>query len=642
MVLKKTFQKGFKRDDSTIQTIKQSKALKFLQLVCFSVILILTLPVAGINPAPGLDNSWIVALNLAFSRGMQLGKDIVFTFGPLGFLFLPGFCNVNHWIIAYFCCLSVHFVLVLLVFLLLSKIAGSKLSFLLGSASLFFIMPFLALDYKLILIAFLLLNIVLTSQVNSRQAWSLVLITSLCMAFASSIKFSAIISSVAIIIPSALIFMYRQQFINLVIFILSYLLAYMGIWILAGQRVANLIPYFRNSLELSAGYNQAMSLEGEGLQLTAGVAGICFFYLLFVYGMITKKWRMLVLLSPFLGFVFITFKHGFVRQDAHISLWFSTILFLFGWIYLACKQELPKLWRGLFLILYCITAFFVVTQPSDIISQNVSQRLYSNRVALKILDSSSAYRQELLAECKKQLQSEFQLDSSIVDYIGKNRIDIIPWEINLLFAYDMNWSPRPVFQSYSAYTQTLDLLNAACYEKNAPDMLFYEIGAIDGRYAVFDEPATFREILIHYEPLPGGVLLKKKEQPAAFQNHTVSTIESRIGQAIEIPKTKGFLFAKVSMEYSLLGKAATIAYKGDRMEVQLATDQGIFVYRFIPSTAKNGLFLSSHISTNQDLLNVLTGKFDKTIHALRFTTTKPWFYKDNIKVEFFEMQPDIK
>jgi hypothetical protein len=628
--------------DNTTCAAGQSKTLKILQLVCFSVILILTLPLAGIIPDAGIDNSLATALNLAFSHGMQFGKDIVFTFGPLGFLYLPGFCDVNHWVIAYLCGLSVHFVLILLVFLLLSKIAGSKLSFLLGSASLFFIVPFFTIDYKLILSAFLLLNIILSLRVSSRLSWLLVLLMSLCMAFASSIKFNAVISSAAIIISSAFIFIYRRQFINLAILLLSYLLAYMGLWILAGQRIANLILYFRNSLEISAGYTQAVSLDGEKLQLAAGIAGMCFFYLLFGYGMIAKKHRMLVFMSPFLVFVFVTFKHGFVRQDLfHVYLWFAVMLFLFGWIYLACKQELPTLWRVLLLILCCITAFFVVTRQSDF-SKTVSQRLISNQIALKMFAQGSAYRQELTGLCKNDLQNQLQLDNSVVDYIGKSRIDIVPWQINLLFAYDMNWSPRPIFQSYSVFTKALDLLNAAYYEKNAPDLLFYDmnLGNIDNRYVIFDEPAAFREILIHYEPVSGGKLLRKKTLPAVFQNHTISTVQSRIGQVIEIPKTKGTLFAKVSLEYSLLGKAVTIAFRADQMNVHLTTDQGIFEYRFVPSTSQNGIFVSSYISDNLDLSNVLTGKFGKPIHSLTLVSAKPWFYKDTIKVEFFEMRPD--
>ncbi|MCX5634461.1 MAG: hypothetical protein NTW55_01270 [Planctomycetota bacterium] len=622
---------------------RQSKLSKFLVFAWFLVVSIFTLPLAGITPSPGIDNSWLTGLNMALIRGMQFGKDIVFTFGPLGFLFMPSFCDVNQWVIAYLCGLLVHFVLVLLVFLLLPKITNSKLAFILGSALLLLILPFLRIEEKLIPIAFLLLTFAMTHQVSLKRSW-LIAAMSLCLALASSIKFSATISSAGIIIAAALIFTYRRQFLNLGIMLLSYLLAYMGIWILTGQHIANLIPYLHNSIEISTGYNQAMMCSGPNrlvpnLIVVAGIAGISFFYLLFAYGFITRKLGLVVFMLPFLVFAFMTFKFGFVRHDStHFYVFFSIMPFLFGWIYLAHKQDLPRLLRVLLLVLCCAMASFIFTQNLYIL-QNVK----SNLAALKLLTHGSSYRQSLTEEYKLGLRKQYNLSSALVAGIGKDRIDIVPWEINLPYAYDMNWSPRPIFQSYTACTKALDLLNAGYYENSAPDMLLYTVETIDRRYAVFDEPATFREILKNYKPVSADsrvILLRKKVQPDSFRRRRISAIEANIGEGIQIPKTNGYLFANIRIENSLLGKAAAIAYRGEQMYVYLVTDKGQFVYRFVPSTAQNGIFLSSHISDNQDLLNVFNGRPGKAIRYLGFTTGKRWFYEDKIQIEFFEIQPN--
>ncbi len=622
---------------------RQSKLSKFQAFAWFLVVLILTLPLAGIPPAPGLDNSWLTGLNMALVRGMQFGKDIVFTFGPLGFLFIPSFCDVNHWVIAYVCGLLVHFVLVLLVFLQLSKITSSKLYFVFGSTPLLFILPFLRIDEKLIPIALLLLTFAMMSRVSLKRSW-LIAAMSFCLALTSSIKFSATISSAGIMIAAALIFAYRRQFLNLGIMVLSYLLAYMGIWILTGQHIANLIPYLRNSIEISAGYNQAMMCSGPNqlgpnLIVVAGIAGISFFYLLFAYGVITRKRGLVVFMLPFLVFAFMTFKFGFVRHDTtHFYVFFSIMQFLFGWIYLAHKQDLPRLLRVLLLMLCGAMASFMLTQ-----NFYISQNIKSNLAALKLLTHGSSYRQSLMEEYKLDLRKQFNLSSTLVAGIGKDRIDIVPWEINMPYAYDMNWSPRPIFQSYSAYTKALDLLNAGYYENNAPDMLLYTVMTIDRRYAVFDEPATFQEILKNYKPVStdsGVILLRKKVPSASFQRRRISAIEANIGELIQIPKTNGYLFANIRIENSLLGKAAAIVYRGEQMYVSLVTDKGRFGHRFVPSTAQNGIFLSSYISDNQDLLDVFNGRPGKAIRYLGFTTGKKWFYKDKIQIEFFEIQPN--
>ncbi|MDR2058321.1 MAG: hypothetical protein LBP83_08620, partial [Dysgonamonadaceae bacterium] len=52
------------------------------------------------------------------------------------------------------------------------------------------------------------------------------------------------------------------------------------------------------------------------------------------------------------------------------------------------------------------------------------------------------------------------LPSEFLQQAANKRVDVFPYDIALLYAYDLNWSPRPVFQSYSAYTPVLDQINA--------------------------------------------------------------------------------------------------------------------------------------------------------------------------------------
>ncbi len=49
-------------------------------------IAVVTWPVAEASPSIAIDPSWIVGLQLAARQRLQFGHDIVFTYGPLGFL----------------------------------------------------------------------------------------------------------------------------------------------------------------------------------------------------------------------------------------------------------------------------------------------------------------------------------------------------------------------------------------------------------------------------------------------------------------------------------------------------------------------------------------------------------------------------
>ncbi|HVH35435.1 MAG TPA: hypothetical protein VM847_15120, partial [Tahibacter sp.] len=51
-------------------------------LAAFVALFRIGIPAAG----DALDGSWTAVLSWAFSQGAQFGDDIVFTYGPLGFL----------------------------------------------------------------------------------------------------------------------------------------------------------------------------------------------------------------------------------------------------------------------------------------------------------------------------------------------------------------------------------------------------------------------------------------------------------------------------------------------------------------------------------------------------------------------------
>ena len=48
-------------------------------------------------PLPDLDASWRMAVGWFFHQGLQMGKDIVFTYGPLGFLMGRTYSGLQFW-----------------------------------------------------------------------------------------------------------------------------------------------------------------------------------------------------------------------------------------------------------------------------------------------------------------------------------------------------------------------------------------------------------------------------------------------------------------------------------------------------------------------------------------------------------------
>src|ERR1017187_2730695 len=71
-----------------------SRALGWSALYLVLVVSIFNFP---LMPSYGLDPSWRMALGYMFEHGMQFGHDVVFTYGPLGFVMSKTFSGIQFW-----------------------------------------------------------------------------------------------------------------------------------------------------------------------------------------------------------------------------------------------------------------------------------------------------------------------------------------------------------------------------------------------------------------------------------------------------------------------------------------------------------------------------------------------------------------
>ena len=107
-------------------------------------------------------------------------------------------------------------------------------------------------------------------------------------------------------------------------------------WVMAGQGVGHLPAYLRGILELASGYNTAMAFDESTLWFVVGlsVAGGSLLTLLGAAGL-APDWRRLPLLVFFAGFGFMKWKHGYVRADGHIFIFFFFMALLLPSLWLA-------------------------------------------------------------------------------------------------------------------------------------------------------------------------------------------------------------------------------------------------------------------------------------------------------------------
>ena len=238
-----------------------------------------TLPNPIIFPDSGLDPSWVVGLNLAFLENLQFGKDIIFTFGPLGFLWEPMLLDYRLWVLSLIFTLTIHFLFIACVFYVVKKAFG-KLNFqFMLIPILIFAIPYF-IDYKLLIIASLISYIILTDDFLSKKHYSVLAFIGLLLSIATLIKFTAFFMSISIIVMFFICCILVKKDIKCGIYLLlSYFIFLISIWAVAGQDFTNLVAYLYSGMEISNGYVDAMGVFGPGWQVLLGIVSLCIFLL---------------------------------------------------------------------------------------------------------------------------------------------------------------------------------------------------------------------------------------------------------------------------------------------------------------------------------------------------------------------------
>jgi hypothetical protein len=605
-----------------------------------------TLPSPIIFPNSGLDSSWIVGLNLAFVNNFQFGKDIIFTFGPLGFLWMPVLLDYNLWTLSLLFTLIIHFLFIACVFYVI-KTTFRKINYhFMLIPILIFAIPYpYSFEYQLLIIASLMSYLILTDSISLKKSPYILLFIGLLLSIATLIKFTAFFISISIIIMFffCCILMKKNSKYGIYLFVF-YITFLISIWFFAGQDTTNLVSYLYSGMDISNGYTDAMVVYGPQWQVFLGITSLCIYLLAIIFSVKELNKNIVTFLLLNVGILFVAFKHGFIRHDGHQLIFFQIclLLFLFLSILVYSYGSDKKLKYLNFVNILFI--FFVLLSIYSFVPE-----LLKDNIMIKqqdyVLSEQMIGNPELLEEQVKYheaiIRDNYRLDEVTIKYLENKTVDIFPWDISMAWAYNLEWTPRPIFQSYSAYTQYLDEKNSLHFVGNeAPDIILYTSNSIDGRYPIFDEPGTFRNILFNYRYQNSSgnwiILNHSKDTNLSNQVEYLGTTEIKVGEIAEIPNYDGYIFGYLTFDYNLFGKIMKILYKPSPANIKFVLKNGEVTqeFRFIPGPAKNGLFLSQYIESNEKLASLFRGELEDNITGVVINTSAPNYYSKNIKITF--------
>jgi hypothetical protein len=547
----------------------------------------------AVLPHAGLDPSWVASLYMATHAGLAFGSRVVFTFGPLGFLMQPGIWDVTLWQLAFAYTLVLRFSVAVVLF------RASKATFggLLGFVMVLAVVGLLMSGVDEVVLLFGVGVWALQSEVTGRRA---AVLTGLAGAYAGAEMLGKLSVGASLALMTAVLVLalpgprVRRGMSALSCFVSSLLV----VWLIIGQPLAGLPRYLSSGSQIVTGFPAAMSFETPAIawEMPAALLILCF-------GLWAAS-RVDDALAPerraglailWAVYWFSAFKEGFVRHDSgHGAFFFGAVLAGF----VAFRWQSPRRAVALLLVVAIFVASLVAEattvqqdiQPGPDITAFISD-------AADALVSSRAHRIE--QDGRNGIERAEPIDAASLELLRGHTVAVYPSEQSQAWAYGLDWDPIPVLQSYSAYTSSLDRLDADFLASSqAPTRILFEgtVG-IDHRLGAFDESATLRAIYCRYRDLRitrSYAVLARSGDRCPGVPVSLATVHAAWGQPVAVPpapRGAWMVYVRIAGTAATgwLGPLVSLAYRPPQRFDRVA---GLGTFRLVTGTATDGLIMS--------------------------------------------------
>lgn len=540
------------------------------------------LPIPAIRP--GLDESWRAFLTWAFEHGKQFGTEVVFTYGPWGFLLEPrGTVSVYPWQV---------------VGRLVLAIAGSSGIALLGASWIRSAPPRWIWAAAIVILAELstLMPVLLflgtmPSVVEFRWKRPILMLIAFAAGFAACTKFTCFLM-VAALMP---VMVMRKSCVAVVPTTVA---SFFLFWLVARQGVANLPAFVRQSIEISSGYASAMVVGRPWVELLLA---------LLVCGLPLLQWTVQVI-PPVnleklghLGWLamceLLIFHHGLIRSDAaHLYSAFINVGFPVGILLIPLPVSISKAWASHWRAAYTIALFGALAATLLSAHAEVKKR------TLSLLESIRSY-----PVFARELHS-LRMGARAIP-IDTGSMDVFPNELSYAIRKGLPLRNRPVFQAYSAFTKNLCEKNAAFLEgDSAPATIYFHSDAIDDRYPTMEDSLAWRALLTHYAPSSVAdeyLVLKHREWPVGYELKPILDRTIRTDETVGIPDVRGgLIWAELQVQRTVTGRLLDLMYRNEKMVLQVETARRSLNFTLLDETTAGGFLLSPYVHSQASMLDL--------------------------------------
>ncbi len=548
----------------------------------------------------GIDLSWQIALHQAFADGLRYGQEILFTYGPLGFLSRPApFVGPTSALafISTACVYLAACAVTLRGTRRLLPLLAAALTALVLARALIFMLPFEVLQWLAFAFGVELLR---SSRLDGRRWVPIAAAGWAAIAVLGKVDVGVFITAGGGIVVLAIS---RHRIRDLATYLAALAAWVLGGWLALGQQPLDLVAYARGSAEIISGYSDSMGVVHPELRWLAGAFAAVAVVLAASAYVTSRDWaraQRLALAALLAVLLFALWKQGFVRD--HYPASFAALALT---VPLLTQRSLPR-WGSTAVLLVAagalITAGHAAPSRSLNIAASVTQLTHQARVSLLPWRWDAA-----ASRTRHQLQAGFNVPSDILAQLSGHTVAIDPYQASVATAYQgFIWRPEPVFQSYSAYTPYLDELNAGLLRSvDRPERILRRFErrnngtqivpyALDGRNYWFEAPAATLERLCRYREIAANARWQVLADTglACGAPRAIGTVTAARGETISVPaapSANDIVIVRVrGLDDGIAGKLRSVVWKGPQWEVTL-DGAG---YRLVAATTGDGLVMS--------------------------------------------------
>ena len=493
----------------------------------------------------GLDPSWGMGLHMAWHRHFRFGRDIIYTFGPLGFLVQPVIAYPAQGLLAGWLRIALFAFAAWFIVGRLQRVmpwwaaamAGIPLTWAIAAPQGF------GGDAPGILLAIALgaaVHRLTTPRASIGGRWTafLAVACTVCTLIKVDVGIVGGTALVAYSIAAAVSdgSSTRRMLHDVALAVGGQAVSLVLLWILLGQPIGALPEWLRNSVDVALGHNAAMGADSGrpwwAVAVAVALAGVTVLFVVAAWRLPAR--RRVVATAFAVTVVLLAVKQAFLREDGgHVQRLVAFIVVLS--VVLAGRRILP---------LSVALGGAMVVMAASVNALSATAFLDPGAGARSVrylvdMTASSSRRSALVAWGHTAQPTVLKVPPTMLERIGRASVHIEPWDASVAWVYGLDWRPLPVFQSYMAYTERLDRINAdALASPSGPQAILHQSLALDGRIPRFQSPSANVELLCRYSMVEFGSdwnLFMRDGSSRCGGARRLGRLDARQGRAVTVP-----------------------------------------------------------------------------------------------------------